>query len=108
MRIDIDWDDAKAASNVAKHGVAFEEAMTVFRDPLGADGSEVGRAIAALPCRHERNDGACDGQSDEEPRAVQRGRPVSTGTRRNSDSASSVRPFTCAHIALPPVPAPET
>ena len=34
MRIDFDWDPAKAASNVAKHDVAFEEAMTVFRDPL--------------------------------------------------------------------------
>ncbi len=34
MRIDFDWDAAKAASNVAKHGVTFEEAMTVFLDPL--------------------------------------------------------------------------
>ena len=29
-----DWDPAKAASNVAKHRVRFEDAMTVFRDPL--------------------------------------------------------------------------
>ena len=34
MRIDFDWDPAKAASNAAKHGVTFDEAMTVFRDPL--------------------------------------------------------------------------
>jgi uncharacterized protein len=34
MRIDFDWDPAKAASNAAKHGVTFEEAMAVFRDPL--------------------------------------------------------------------------
>lgn len=34
MRIDFDWDPDKAASNASKHGVAFEEAMTVFRDPL--------------------------------------------------------------------------
>lgn len=34
MRIDFDWDPAKAASNAAKHGVTFEEAMTVFHDPL--------------------------------------------------------------------------
>ena len=34
MRIDFDWDPAKAASNATKHGVAFEDAMTVFRDPL--------------------------------------------------------------------------
>jgi uncharacterized DUF497 family protein len=34
VRIDFDWDPAKAANNAAKHGVTFEEAMTVFRDPL--------------------------------------------------------------------------
>jgi uncharacterized protein len=34
MRIDFDWDPAKAASNAAKHGVTFEAAMTVFHDPL--------------------------------------------------------------------------
>ncbi len=34
MRVDFDWDPAKATSNAAKHGVTFEAAMTVFRDPL--------------------------------------------------------------------------
>jgi len=34
MRIDFDWDPAKAASNAAKHGVTFQEAMTVFLDPF--------------------------------------------------------------------------
>ena len=29
-----DWDDAKARSNWAKHRVSFEEATTVFVDPL--------------------------------------------------------------------------
>lgn len=29
-----EWDPAKAAANVEKHGVAFEEAVTVFQDPL--------------------------------------------------------------------------
>lgn len=28
------WDDKKAAANVKKHGVSFEEAATVFGDPL--------------------------------------------------------------------------
>lgn len=28
------WDKAKAASNQRKHGVSFEEARTVFSDPL--------------------------------------------------------------------------
>ncbi len=29
-----DWDPEKAASNEAKHGVAFPEAATAFGDPL--------------------------------------------------------------------------
>ena len=28
------WDDVKAETNVEKHNVSFEEAQTVFRDPL--------------------------------------------------------------------------
>ena len=30
-----EWDDAKAESNFAKHGVTFEEARTAFEDPNG-------------------------------------------------------------------------
>jgi len=30
------WDAAKAESNRKKHGVAFEESLTVFYDPLAA------------------------------------------------------------------------
>jgi uncharacterized DUF497 family protein len=29
-----EWDANKAASNLAKHGVSFQEATTVFGDPL--------------------------------------------------------------------------
>jgi len=29
-----EWDAEKAASNLAKHGVSLEEAVTVFGDPL--------------------------------------------------------------------------
>ena len=28
-----EWDDAKAALNVSRHGVSFREASTVFQDP---------------------------------------------------------------------------
>jgi uncharacterized protein len=28
-----EWDDNKAESNILKHGVTFEEAVTVFADP---------------------------------------------------------------------------
>jgi hypothetical protein len=37
-----EWDDDKAAENLAKHGVSFEEAATVFADPMAVyldDGS---------------------------------------------------------------------
>jgi uncharacterized DUF497 family protein len=29
-----EWDPIKAASNIRKHGVSFDEAVTVFKDPL--------------------------------------------------------------------------
>jgi uncharacterized protein len=32
-----DWDEDKAAGNVVKHGVLFDEAKTVFDDPLYVD-----------------------------------------------------------------------
>jgi uncharacterized DUF497 family protein len=33
-----EWDPVKAAENVRKHGVTFEEASLVFRDPLARSG----------------------------------------------------------------------
>ena len=35
-----EWHRAKAADNVARHDVSFEEAATVFRDPLSATGTD--------------------------------------------------------------------
>ena len=35
MELQFEWDSTKAAENVEKHGVGFEEASTVFGDPLG-------------------------------------------------------------------------
>lgn len=29
-----EWDENKAATNLVKHGVSFDEAKTVFNDPL--------------------------------------------------------------------------
>ncbi len=34
MKLKFEWDRKKATSNLAKHGVSFEEALTVFSDPL--------------------------------------------------------------------------
>jgi uncharacterized DUF497 family protein len=35
MALTFEWDPAKAAANLKKHGVEFKEATTVFGDPLG-------------------------------------------------------------------------
>jgi uncharacterized protein len=35
--MEFEWDSAKAAANLSKHGVSFEEAKTVFDDPLYVD-----------------------------------------------------------------------
>ncbi len=32
--MEFEWDEEKAPVNLAKHGVSFEEAKTVFDDPL--------------------------------------------------------------------------
>lgn len=32
--MEFEWDPEKAAGNLAKHGVTFQEAATVFGDPL--------------------------------------------------------------------------
>jgi uncharacterized DUF497 family protein len=34
LQLEILWDPVKAASNLAKHGVAFAQAASVLRDPL--------------------------------------------------------------------------
>jgi len=46
---DFEWDDAKAARNLAKHGVSFDEAMTALVDPRAIfidDGGNPGRFVA--------------------------------------------------------------
>jgi len=34
MSVRFEWDKNKASSNIRKHGVSFDEARTVFNDPL--------------------------------------------------------------------------
>lgn len=37
LQAGFEWDDAKAAANYAKHGVTFEDASRVFRDPFAIE-----------------------------------------------------------------------
>ena len=72
-----EWDRRKAAANHAKHGVSFEEAVTVFADPHALDGPDL---------RH----------SEKEPRLLRLGRAVTgrvlivayTVRRRKGDGES--------------------
>ena len=36
----VEWNARKAAGNLRKHGVSFDEAASVFFDPLSATGSD--------------------------------------------------------------------
>ena len=36
MKVTVEWDPVKARTNRRKHGVTFEEAATVFTDPLSS------------------------------------------------------------------------
>jgi uncharacterized DUF497 family protein len=54
---DFEWDTAKAESNLAKHGVSFPEAATVFADPLAIyldDGSGSGNTVVIGTSLRER------------------------------------------------------
>ena len=42
------WDDAKAALNLAKHGVAFEAARRVFRDAFAVEWQDDTQADAEV------------------------------------------------------------
>ncbi len=44
-RMRLAWDATKAAANLRKHGVSFEEASTVFRDVLSATGSDPDHSV---------------------------------------------------------------
>ena len=40
-----EWDTAKEAANLAKHGISFPEAATVFRDPLATTADDRDHSI---------------------------------------------------------------
>ncbi|MCD2181462.1 BrnT family toxin [Rhizobium sp. GN54] len=35
--LDFEWDEQKAAANLAKHGVSFSDASAIFNDPFALD-----------------------------------------------------------------------
>jgi len=43
--LQFEWDPAKAAENLEKHGVSFEEAATIFRDTLSVTGPDPDHSV---------------------------------------------------------------
>jgi len=41
-----EWDPRKARDNLRKHGVSFDEASTVFLDPLSATGDDPDHSVS--------------------------------------------------------------
>lgn len=52
--LNVEWDEKKAEANLKKHGVSFDEAVSVLQDPLGVtfedDGSH--REVRELTIGH--------------------------------------------------------
>ena len=44
--LDFEWDEDKAAANVKKHGISFEEAKTVFGDPFSVTIDDPGHSAS--------------------------------------------------------------
>jgi len=40
-----EWNASKAVANLRKHGVSFDEASTVFFDPLSTTGDDPGHSL---------------------------------------------------------------
>ena len=55
-----EWDPRKAEANAAKHGVTFDDAVTVFLDPDALDGPDLQHSSAES--RFRRLGQAADGQ----------------------------------------------
>ena len=55
-----EWDPRKAEANAAKHGVSFDEAVTVFLDANALDGPDLQHSMAEL--RFLRLGRAADGR----------------------------------------------
>ena len=45
MGLTFEWDRRKAAANLKKHGVTFEEASTAFGDPLSLTIADPGHSV---------------------------------------------------------------
>jgi Ribonuclease toxin, BrnT, of type II toxin-antitoxin system len=75
------WDTPKAATNLAKHGVSFEEAATIFSDPDAldwADPEHSDRAPRPDRCLYREEDKSCQRQRNNPHHQRPPGQPQGT------------------------------
>jgi uncharacterized DUF497 family protein len=53
MPLTFEWDLRKARSNLAKHGVGFEEASTILADPLSLTIPDPEHSLAGRALHHD-------------------------------------------------------
>ena len=46
--MNFEWDPKKANANLRKHGISFDEAASVFLDPMAVSGPDPGHSIQEL------------------------------------------------------------
>ena len=87
---DFEWDSEKAASNLAKHGVSFPEAATVFADPMAVyldDGSSLGNMVVIGTSLQERILCVVHVERGERDRIIS-ARPATSGEREVYESGA--------------------
>lgn len=45
MKLNFEWDEEKAKTNIKKHGISFDEAITVFLDPFSMTISDPNHSV---------------------------------------------------------------
>lgn len=88
------WDTLKAAANLQKHGVSFEEARIVFRDPLAltfgdsAHSDQESREIIVGHSDRNRLLFVCFLESSEGVRLISARRPTRRNQKKYEDTTS--------------------
>jgi uncharacterized DUF497 family protein len=49
MSLEFEWDAEKSEANAKRHGVAFEEALSVFANPLARIFDDPDHSASAIP-----------------------------------------------------------
>jgi uncharacterized DUF497 family protein len=91
MDAEFEWDTEKAESNLQKHGISFEEAATVFFDPLSLTipdplhSADENRFVTTGLSNHQRQLVVIHSEGDDKIRIIS-ARLATTGERKRYES----------------------